>query len=405
VQVVEPRSEAARRPLANASRVALVVALAHGLNDAYAAFLAPLLPRIMNRLDISIALAAVLAMTFSIAASLLQPLLGYWADRYGRRLFLVAGPITTGVFISLMGLAPGFWTLMLVLTMSGLGSAAFHPPGASFAARVSEGKGSGVRISIFSFGGNAGFALGPMIAVGLVQWRGLEGLWIAMIPVIVLTPFLWRSLPADPTDRAEAHLPPPPGQVLRHLMGPLGLIFGISAFMAFAQRAFVTMVPIIVVHEGGTETAGAIVLSTFLAAQAAGTLTGGYLADRMDRQRLLMGLCTLALPAHLLAVWMLPGGGLSLAAAAVAGFLGMATLPPIVVMAQEIVPSGAAVSSGIVMGLAWAAGSVGVLATGAAADAVGPLLATLATMPVILFAVLLASHPALRPGASVPEPA
>lgn len=405
MQVVEPRSEAARRPLANASRVALVVALAHGLNDAYAAFLPPLLPRIMGRLDISIALAAVLAMTFSIAASLLQPVLGYVADRYGRRAFLVAGPIVTGVFISLMGLAPGFWALMLLLVLSGLGSAAFHPPGAALSARVSEGKGSGLRISIFSFGGNAGFALGPMIAVALVQWRGLEGLWVAMIPVIVLTPFLWRNLPADPTDRAEAHLPPPPGQVLRQLAGPLGLIFGISAFMAFAQRAFVTMVPIIVAHEGGTETAGALALTAFLVAQTGGTLTGGFLADRMDRQRLLIVLCTLALPAHLLAVWMLPGGVMALGAAAVAGFLGMATLPPIVVMAQEMVPSGAAVSSGIVMGLAWAAGSVGVLATGAAADAVGPMMATLMSMPAILGAILLAAHPALRRGVPVAEPA
>ncbi len=396
MQVVEPRIEATRQPLANASRVAVVVALAHALNDAYASFLAPLLPRIMEKLEISIALAAALAMTFSIAASLLQPLLGYLADKHGRRAFLVAGPITTGVFISLMGLAPGFWTLMLLLTLSGLGSATFHPPGASLSARVSEGKGSGVRISIFSFGGNAGFALGPLIAVGLVQWRGLEGLWVAMIPVILLTPFLWRSVPADPTARARAHLPPPPGQVLRHLAGPLGLIFGISAFMAFAQRAFVTMVPIIVAQQGGTETAGAVVLSVFLGAQAAGTLAGGFLADRMDRQRLLIGLCGMALPAHMLAVWLLPAGAVALPVAAVAGFLGMATLPPIVVMAQEIVPSGAAVSSGIVMGLAWAAGSVGVLATGAVADSIGPMWATLGSMPAILFAFLIAVHPALR---------
>lgn len=96
---------------------------------------------------------------------------------------------------------------------------------------------------------------------------------------------------------------------------------------------------------------------------------------------------------------------MALGAAAVAGFLGMATLPPIVVMAQEMVPSGAAVSSGIVMGLAWAAGSVGVLATGAAADAVGPMMATLMSMPAILGAILLAAHPALRRGVPVAEPA
>jgi hypothetical protein len=74
----------------------------------------------------------------------------------------------------------------------------------------------------------------------------------------------------------------------------------------------------------------------------------------------------------------------------------MATLPPIVVMAQEIVPQGAAVSSGVVMGLAWATGAVGVLGTGLLADAIGPQLATLLSMPVILVAVGLALHPALK---------
>jgi hypothetical protein len=81
----------------------------------------------------------------------------------------------------------------------------------------------------------------------------------------------------------------------------------------------------------------------------------------------------------------------------------MATLPAIVVMAQETLPRGTAVGSGIVMGLAWAAGSVGVLLTGAAADAVGPTVATLATMPAILLAALLAAHPTLRRARTVAE--
>jgi hypothetical protein len=90
-----------------------------------------------------------------------------------------------------------------------------------------------------------------------------------------------------------------------------------------------------------------------------------------------------------------PEGALGLGAVAIAGFLGMATLPPIVVMAQEMVPTGTAVSSGIVMGLAWATGSLGVLGTGVLADVVGPRAATLASMPVILLAVALALRPAL----------
>ncbi len=382
-----------RRP--SAMRVAVVVALAHGLNDAYAAFVPPLLPRLMDRLGLSIALAATVAMTYSLASSLLQPVLGYLADRYGRRAFLVAGPLLSGVFVSLLGWAPSLPVLIVVLALGGLGSAAFHPPGASYAARVTEGRGSGVRYSVFSFGGSAGYALGPLVAVTLVGKLGMEGLWVAMIPVLVLTPLLWVNLPSGRSERT-AHLPPGPTELLGLLAGPLGLVFGVSALVGWAQRTFLTLEPIIVNRAGGSEALGAVTLSVYLAAQAGGTLMGGYLADRVDRRRLLVALCALALPAHMAAVGLAPGSAGALTGAALAGFFGMAVLPPVVVTAQEILPRSAAVGSGIVMGLAWAAASVGVLVTGAFADAVGPRMAALATMPVILGAAALAGHPWMR---------
>ena len=397
----DPASSDASRPrdatagLRQGARIALVVAVAHAMNDTYASFLPPLLPRLMNRLDLSIALAATLAMTFSLASSVLQPLMGYAADRFGRRAFVVAGPLMSGVFISLIGLAPSFWLLMAVLTLAGLGSAAFHPPGASFAARVSEGQGSGVRLSVFSFGGSVGFAVGPLLAVALVRHRGLEGLWVAMLPILLVTPFLYRAIPPGHTERHEAHRPPSPRHVLRILAGPLGLLFGISSVGAFAQRTFLTMQPIVVAQAGGSETVGAWSLTVYLLAQSVGTLVGGTLADRVDRQRLLVGLCLLSFPAHMLAVSLTPGAPAALAFAGAAGFLGMATLPPIVVMAQEMLPRSAALGSGIVMGLAWATGSVGVLGTGVLADHIGAQGAAVASMPAILIALALALHPAL----------
>ena len=119
---------------------------AHGLNDAYASFVPPLLPRIMDDLGLSIAMAATLAVSFSIASALPQPLFGYLADRKGRRILAVAGPLISGVFVASIGFAGSFWVLVLLLTLGGLGSAAFHPPGASYAVRISEGKGGGARI-------------------------------------------------------------------------------------------------------------------------------------------------------------------------------------------------------------------------------------------------------------------
>lgn len=378
-----------RVPAGGALGVAVSVALLHGLNDAYAAFLHPLLPRIMERLELSIALAATLAMVLSLASSLIQPLMGLLADRRGHRLFVVGGPVLSGVFLSLIGVAPSFSVLVVFLLLGGLGSAAFHPPGASLAVRVSEGAGSGARYSIFSVGGALGYAVGPLAAVGLVAWLGMEGLWVAMLPVLVCGAVLWSRLPPS-VPRGSRPSPVSGRAVLRMLAGPLGLLFGISALGAFLQRVFLTMQPIIVHQGGGSEALGAFSLTVYLVGQAVGTLAAGLLTDHMDRRTLLLWLILLSVPAHLAAFTLAPGAAAGILVTALAGALNMALLPPVVVMAQEMVPEGAGLLSGIVMGLAWAAGSVGVLGTGVLGDWVGAREAALASVPLMLVGVGLA---------------
>ncbi|HET9949025.1 MAG TPA: MFS transporter [Longimicrobiales bacterium] len=379
---------------ADAVRVAVLIAVAHGLTDAYASFVPPLLPRIMERLGLSITLAASLAVAFGIAGSLPQPFFGYLADRFGRRVFAVSGMLAAGVFVGSIGFAPTFGALILLLTLGGFGNAAFHPPGASYAVRVTEGRGGGRRYSLFAFGGAAGFAVGPLASVGIVRSLGMESLWVAMLPALVIAPLIARGLPGGRREDGSGPAPSP-AFVLRQLRGPLGVMFGISATMTFIQRTFLTMEPFIVAEAGGSEARGAVALSVYLAAQSLGMVTGGLLGDRMNRRTLLVQLCAWALPAHVAALWLGPQGVLGLTATAAAGFLGLAALPPMVVMAQELLPSAAAVSSGIVMGLAWATGTLGVLGTGALADAIGPRAAALACMPMVLLAVTLALHPAL----------
>lgn len=384
------------RAATHATRVAIIIALAHGINDAYASFVPPLLPRIMEGLDLTIAAAAALGSAFAIATALPQPFFGYLADRFGRRAFAVGGVVASGVFVSVIGFAPSYWTLLLVLVLGGLGGAAFHPPGASYAVRVGAGRGGGTRYSIFSFGGAIGYAAGPLVAVGLVAWGGMERLWVAMIPALLLAPLFFRGLPSGRGEMRGAPPAPPPTAVLRRLAGPLGIIFGVSSAMAFVQRVFLTMEPIIVAEAGGSEALGAAALALYLGSQAFGTVAGGVLADRMDRRHLLFGLCALALPAHLLALWLGPWSAPGLIAIGVAGFLGMATLPPIVVMAQEMLPRAPGASSGIVMGLAWTVGAVGVMGTGALADLTGPQTASLWSVPAAGLAALLALHPGLK---------
>jgi MFS family permease len=99
--------------------IAIAVSALHSLNDAYTSFLPPLLPRIMGKLDLSITLAAGLMTALALGSSLAQPLMGRLADRRGRRALVVLGPMATGTFLSMMGLAPGFWTLVLCSPSAG----------------------------------------------------------------------------------------------------------------------------------------------------------------------------------------------------------------------------------------------------------------------------------------------
>jgi MFS transporter, FSR family, fosmidomycin resistance protein len=367
----------------NPMAVAAAVVVAHGMIDLYSAFLHPLLPRIMNKLGLNIALAATLAMTLSLASSLVQPVMGELADRFGRRLFVVVGPLLTAVFMSMIGRAPSFGILVLFLALGGLGSAAFHPPAASLAAS-GGGKGMGTRYSWFSFGGALGYALGPVTAVTIVSRAGLDRLWLAMLPMLFIMPMLYFVFPSGQHERAHRHVHGQRPPILQLLRGPLGLVFGVSAVAALIQRVFLTMQPIVVNRAGGSEATGAFLLSLYLGAQAVGSFFGGFMADRMDRRKLLLYLTLLSLPSHVLAMGLPAGTVLALTATAVAGFLNMALLPPIVIMAQELVPAGRSLGSGIVMGLAWATGSVFMLGVGVLADVIGPRPASLLAMPTML---------------------
>lgn len=371
------------------------IALLHALNDAYGAFVHPLLPRLMSNLEFSVAGAAAATTTLSLAGSVIQPFLGHLADRRGRRLMIVAGPVIGGIFLSLLGWASSFPVLLLLLLIGGFGSAAFHPPAVAVAARVTEGRGSGMRHAVFSAGGTIGHAAGPLISVSLVAWLGFRGMWVAMIPAIALALFFYPILPRGGT--VERSAPSVSfGTLVRSISGPLGIVFGISAIGSFFQRIYMTIEPIVMADAGGSEIAGAGALSLYLTAQAVGALTGGFLTDRVDRRKMLIVLTLLTTPAHFLAFWFPAGSALSLTFTVMAGFTNMAMLPAIVVIAQEIAPDRAALNSGIVMGLAWAVGSAGIIAAGFLGDWIGARGAALAVSPLMLGATLLALHPALR---------
>src|SRR5437868_14852490 len=155
-----------------------------------------LLPFLRDRFSLSYTAVGAVVLASQASSSLIQPLFGMWSDRRGAMWLLPAGVALGGVGIALASDAPSYWLVLLLVLVSGVGSAAFHPEGSKFAGFVS-GRRRASGMAWFSIGGNLGFALGPVVATFLVHEYGLRGGLLLAAPglaiaavALALTPYL-----------------------------------------------------------------------------------------------------------------------------------------------------------------------------------------------------------------------
>src|SRR6266508_657631 len=183
-------------------RAMLALAAGHLGTDFANGALPALLPFLVERFDLSYTLAATLVLASAVSSSVVQPLFGLWSDRRGVIWLLPGGVAVAGVGIALAADAPSYWLVLLLVVVSGLGIAAYHPEGSKFAAYAS-GRKRASGMSAFSIGGNVGFALGPIVATPLVLWFGLQGGLLLALPclaiatlLLAVSPFLQTFVPA-----------------------------------------------------------------------------------------------------------------------------------------------------------------------------------------------------------------
>ena len=345
----------------------LAATAAHFLNDFYVAFLAPLLPLVVAKFNLSLALAGLLATVLTTSAAMTQPLFGIMADRLKRRIFVILGPTLTVLAMGLMGLAPTYALLMALLLIAGTGTASFHPQGASTAGEAS-GHRKGTGLSLFVGGGELGYSLGPLVIALIVAARGLEATWLVALPGLAACLLLWRSIPShrDPPRR-------PAGQTLKSdlaaAFGPLAVLWVVVVLRTVVISGYQTFLPLLLHQRGGSIVAGGVAVFLFGGIGAIGGVSGGTLSDRIGRRRivalsLLLGTPLLLAFIHTGGPWayvFLAGGGIAL-------YLSVAVT---IVMAQELLPDRASVASSIVMGLAWGTAGLSLTGIGALADAVG----------------------------------
>jgi MFS transporter, FSR family, fosmidomycin resistance protein len=333
-----------------------------------------LLPFLIDQRGLSYGAAGALLLATSVGSSAIQPLFGLGSDRLALPWLMPLGVLLAGLGIALVGVTTGYAATAAAVAISGVGVAAFHPEGARFANQVS-GMRRGAGMSLFSLGGNAGFALGPILVTPLVLTLGLHGtLLLAVIPAIVaavLARDLGRlrqvaaakSAHVARTVADDDHDPDDWNAFVR-----LGGAISLRSVIYFGLQAFV---PVWFIHHLGTSKgAGNAALTAMLVAGAAGTFFGGRVVDRVGRRRLLVGSMALSAPL-LVGLVLAPSAITAGVLAALIGFVTIATFSVTVVMSQEYLPSRLGLASGVSLGLAIGVGGIAAAIMGVIADAFG----------------------------------
>jgi FSR family fosmidomycin resistance protein-like MFS transporter len=349
-------------------RAMAVLSAGHLFTDVGQGAIPALLPFLIVRDHLSYASASALILAATISSSVIQPLFGHLSDRRSLSWLMPIGPIVGGIGVGLVGIAPNYGLTFAAVVLSGLGVAAFHPEGSRFANYVSGARRSS-GMSLFSVGGNIGFALGPILVTPLVLTFGMSGTLLVIVPTALMGAVLARELPrlrgfriAPATHTAEAEAPP--------AWGPFTVLALVIALRSFVYFGMVTFIPLYYIRDLHTSDALAgAALSVMLVGGAAGTLIGGRLADRYGRRAVLRG-SMIILP-FLIVAFLLSGPVLALVFAAVAGAATIATFAVTIVMGQEYLPGRIGVASGVTIGLSIGLGGVGAPLLGLLADSSG----------------------------------
>jgi len=340
--------------------------LGHFINDGYGGLFAPLLPLLIDRLDLSLAMAGLMGTTLILVNSFTQPVFGHIVDRTDRPLLVAVGPVLTICAMSLIGMVTTSAQLFLVLIIGGIGTALFHPAAAVLVGGAKGARNSGSLMAFFSSGGTMGAAAAPVLIIPFIAAYGSARTPLLIIPglavVLVFVLFLRDNLPLREEKSQEK-------MRIKNIPRPLAVLWGIIVLRGMAGVAFSNFLAVLVTEKGGSHLVGGAAISTFLITGALGGLLAGRLSDRFGRKVVIFTTILLASPFLLLFLhgptWsMLPS-------LALAGLFLFSSTPVGIVAAQEILPGKSGLVSGLVMGMAWGVAGLTLMPVGFFADRYG----------------------------------
>ncbi len=379
-------------------KILLVLSFGHLATDICQGALPAILPFLKAKLLLSYTMTTVIMLASSVTSSVIQPLFGYLSDRKEKALLLPFGCLSAGLGLSLLAMPDHYEFVLLLVIVSGLGIASYHPEGFK-TARSFTGAKMATGLAVFTVGGNVGFALGPLTATFIIAQYGLDSLPLMLgFSLVFLSLLLW-SWPS----LAEARPAPvlkksSQTQISSRQYRSLGLIVATVIMRSWTHFGLMTFIPFYYIdyQKGDPLYAGSLV-SAFLVGGAVGTILGSPLADRWGYKRYLI--FSLGLTSALFPLVFLTHGFMLYIALGAVGMALISSFTVTMVMGQELLPGNLGIASGLMAGFAIGTGGIGTTLLGVVADHFGVPVATRCIMlfPVAGFLIsLLIKYPLAR---------
>lgn len=369
------------------NKALLTFMLGHFTVDMFGGLLPILYPLMAVAFNLNLADVGLIALCFTGASSLSQPLFGFVADRYGSRYLAPASLVWAATMFGLVGFSRDPLMLAVLAALSGLGSGAYHPQGAANASAVTGEIQKNTAMSLYTVGGTSGYALGPILGAIIFGLFGRHGS-IVLAPVgVVSAVLILRSFRRLGLGIPEAHQEARSQQVSIRWR-PLTPILTVSMLRNMVMLSVTTFVPLWYRDLGYRPAFYGVVTSLLIAGGAVGAIFGGLLADRFGPRRVLIAGLALSVPA--LAIFLLNPGPGALLLGPVFGMVGDGPVSITLVMAQRLLPGRVGMASGFVLGLGFVAAGVGQPLTGVLADNIGPPNAMMAVSCLMLVAIVAA---------------
>ncbi len=369
-------------------KMLLVLSFGHLATDLCQGAIPAILPFLKTKLLLSYTMTTTILLASSVTSSVIQPLFGYLSDQREKAVLLPLGCLAAGFGLSLLAVPDHYEVVLLLVIISGLGIASYHPEGFK-TARFFTGTKMATGMAVFTVGGNLGLALGPVTATFIIARFGLDSLPLMISFSLVFLSLLlwsWRSL-AEARSVREAQRGARTALSKGEYVS-LGMIIATVIMRSWTHFGLMTFLPFYYIDylKGDPVYAGSL-LSAFLLGGAVGTLLGSPVADRWGYKRFLS--FSLGLTSALFPLIFLAQGFMLFVALGVVGMALISSFTVTIVMAQELLPGNLGMASGLLAGFAIGTGGIGATLLGVVADHYGVLVATECIMVFPLLGLLL----------------